>query len=196
MLTPPGTATRRVLLITTSAAIRWAVNPSQKAIPKNSRGVRPVSRLVAKKAPTMGRMVATARADGERPGHPLPVEGDLAPADVGDPLPERHEEEHGEHRRGGRLVRPADRHPECHVEGRHPDHDARGHQQPAAPPVPGGRAGADPAAELDRGEDEEQAARGGCGPGSGAGGGRTRRRVRHGPRAGDRPAGRRRRGTG
>lgn len=55
-------AALRVRLMKASAATRWAVNPSQKAAPKISCGVRPESRLVAKNAPTMGRMVATARA--------------------------------------------------------------------------------------------------------------------------------------
>src|SRR5258707_719657 len=41
--------------------MRWRVKPIQKAVPKNSRGVRWERRQVAKKMPTMGRMVATAR---------------------------------------------------------------------------------------------------------------------------------------
>ena len=41
--------------------MRCRTNPIQKEVPKNCVGVRPENRPVAKKIPTIGRMVATAR---------------------------------------------------------------------------------------------------------------------------------------
>src|ERR1700687_683230 len=49
-----------VARIHASAAIRCKTKPIQKAMPKNSWGVRPENRLVAKNIPMMWRMVATA----------------------------------------------------------------------------------------------------------------------------------------